>query len=151
MTFIGNPSSGKVHTSDCCYAAASFDIEPYVNLYDALSCGYEEAACCLTDRSVESARIARATLKSIQASDGGNACCVCGHSRRVERAHLVPRHAGGARTAPLCPNCHQAFDYGQMSPHELKRLADYCKRALGMSKHEVNRCHGWGRLRHEVA
>ncbi len=144
MGYIANPGTGKVHSCDCCYAAASFEIVGYDMLHEALAAGYVEGGCCLSDRSTRVANTSRAVLAAIR--DGaGASCCVCGHSRRVERAHIIPRHAGGSRTAPLCPNCHQAFDFGQMADSELAQLSKYCARELGIFGKQVRECHGWGR------
>lgn len=143
IRFLGNPGSMKVHAPDCQFIANAFEIEEFEELYHAQHCGYEEAMCCLGNMPVNiaeaSAKIRKRVLEQMQR------CVICGRIGRIEMAHVVPRHAGGKRRVPLCPNHHQAFDFGELSDHELRELIKHCKAALNMSGGDVRRCHGLGR------
>ncbi len=144
MTYIANPDTRKVHTCDCQYGHKSFDIEPFSELFDALANGYVEAGCCLGDRPINQAERARVMLKSVQPRRSA-ICSACNRQGRVEMAHIVPRHMGGARMMPLCPNCHQAFDFGEMGKAELATLALYCRVTFNMRRSTVEKFHGVGR------
>jgi hypothetical protein len=58
-----------------------------------------------------------------RAAVAGRACIVCGTTRRIDPAHLIPRSLGGCAdalcVAPLCRVCHRAYDAGRLDllPH----------------------------------
>lgn len=59
--------------------------------------------------------------KLLQRDDYKN-CCICGFSRIVEVAHIIPARDGGdlsfENTLPLCPNHHHLFDNNKLEEEE---------------------------------
>ncbi len=53
-------------------------------------------------------------------------CELCGYSRIVEVAHIIPVRAGGKYALDncysLCPNCHHLFDHDALTPEEQSKL-----------------------------
>ena len=65
-----------------------------------------------------------AASEAQRAAVAGRACIVCGTTRRIDPAHLIPRSLGGCGDAlcvvPLCRAvCHRAYDTGELDllPH----------------------------------
>lgn len=143
--FLGNPGSKKVHAPDCDFIANALEVEEFDELYHAQHCGYEEAMCCLGDRPINVATVSRSIKNRVR--EQMQRCVICERVGRIELAHVVPRHAGGNRRIALCPNHHQAFDFGELTECEIRKLIQHCKTALGMSAGDVKRCHGSGRKR----
>lgn len=132
MLWVGNDRSGLVHTEDCEYAQKILlgRVE-FEELYHALSEGYEEAGCCLTDapRALVEAASVRQKISRMRVIGAGG-CGVCGESRCVQLAHIIPRTMGGALTIPLCPTHHKAYDEGCLTPEELENLSHYAARRI---------------------
>jgi len=60
-----------------------------------------------------------AASEAQRAAVAGRACIVCGTTRRIDPAHLIPRSLGGCGDAlcvvPLCRSvCHRAYDQGRL-------------------------------------
>jgi len=55
-----------------------------------------------------------------------NGCAICGYTRRVDRAHILPARDGWPAVPwnliPLCPNHHTAYDDGKLTQSELDAL-----------------------------
>ena len=64
-----------------------------------------------------------AASEAQRAAVAGRACIVCGTTRRIDPAHLIPRSLGGCGDArcvvPLCRPCHRVYDGGRLDllPH----------------------------------
>jgi hypothetical protein len=141
--FLANPGSRLVHTSDCDYAQSCAELETYYDLAHAYHDGYAEAGCCLGDMPIRVFEVSASVKRAVRAAAG--CCVICGRAGRVEMAHVIPRRLGGARRVPLCPNHHQAFDFGELAPGELKKLANHCADTFGMAAQQVRDLHGVGR------
>jgi hypothetical protein len=66
---------------------------------------------------------AMAASEAQRAAVAGRACIVCGTTRRIDPAHLIPRSLGGCGDArcvvALCRLCHRAYDSRRLDllPH----------------------------------
>lgn len=125
-SYVANEYSGIVHVdlSDCVDKMHPENHIYYEELYHALSEGYSECQYCLgywgSDEAFEFAEIKR-ERKERYFSD----CLVCGESRGIQRAHIVPRSAGGKHVMPLCPNHHWNYDHGLLTKEELKKVISW--------------------------
>ena len=56
-------------------------------------------------------------------------CVVCGETRVVDAAHLIPRTEGGitqiSNIVPLCPTHHRLYDRGKLSEEENDKLVAF--------------------------
>lgn len=129
--WVGNSYSMLVHAEDCEYAESILEREDFCELYQALSAGYMEAGCCLTDRPYHQLRTAHEVRKVHRARLVSPGCMICGESRVVEMAHVYPRALGGTKRIPLCPTHHAAFDEGLLSDKELRKLPDVARHNHG--------------------
>lgn len=119
--WIGSERSRRIHHEDCEYGQAiTHEREEFSELHHALSRGYQEAICCLTEKPRAQMPPPRIFRKK------GERCLVCGTRRVVQAAHVIPQSMGGAITIPLCPNHHWLYDEGLLSKGELQLL---CERA----------------------
>ena len=145
MIWVANERTGLVHREDCEYAQKICDgrIE-FDELYHALSSGYEEAGCCLTDRPYAS--MVEANIKRKESREriiGDDGCCICGEIRCVQLAHIIPRTLGGAVTIPMCPTHHKAYDEGFLTDSELAILSDKAtKRISPKTGGSIHKMHG---------
>jgi hypothetical protein len=123
--WIANENSKLVHSDDCDYAdKICLGRVEFEELYHALARGYSEAGCCLTDRPYASMVRANEHRKIVrQKCIGPNGCLVCGETRCVQLAHIIPRTVGGAVKVPMCPTHHKAYDEGCLSNDELEVLS----------------------------
>lgn len=59
----------------------------------------------------------------------GSACVVCGWSRCIDVAHIIPAKDGGtmdvSNLMPLCPNHHHLYDYGGLTVDEVAKIEEY--------------------------
>lgn len=131
-SYVGNEYSGIVHVdlSDCVAKMHPANQVFFEELYHALSDGYEECQYCVgfwgSDEAVEFAQLKQERLETYLPE-----CLVCGESRGVQRAHIVPRSKGGKTAMPLCPNHHWNYDHGLLTDGELKRVIDWIRREHG--------------------
>lgn len=62
-------------------------------------------------------------------------CVICGESRSVDAAHLIPAKLGGAgwipNIIPLCPNHHRIFDKGELTDAECQAAANWIVEEFG--------------------
>jgi hypothetical protein len=123
VRYVGNEDTRIVHDVYCAYSLQILNAVEFEDLYDALGSGYCEGGCCLTDRPYNVFVLAKEKRKAIRQKIASE-CLVCGESRCVEMAHIVPRSVGGALTMPLCPTCHNCYDEGILSEDELEALLD---------------------------
>jgi hypothetical protein len=140
IRFIGNSVTMLVHASDCEHAENILMPEEFEDLYHAMHSGYSEARCCMSDIPfvvLKAAQLRKSKLRSGE-------CLCCGRVGRVEMAHVTPAHRGGHRRVPLCPNCHSAYDFGELTEQELQTLQAKCN-VLGFHPTEVVANHGAGR------
>jgi hypothetical protein len=138
--WVANAASGVVHSEDCEYAVSMMEPVLFEELHHALASGFREAACCLSDRPYAMYRAAHKVREQIKQRTADAGCCICGESRVVDRAHVVPRAAGGRMTMPLCPTHHRAYDEGRLSGGELSRLAEKRGEIVRKMHGEVARC-----------
>lgn len=68
-------------------------------------------------------------------------CLICGWSRCIDAAHIIPAHQGGTmdenNLIPLCPNHHRLFDKKKLRLNEARKLSNvinnwevYCARKI---------------------
>ena len=63
-----------------------------------------------------------------------SSCEICGFSRFVELAHIVPQKDGGTfhsnNIAFLCPNHHRLHDSNQLSTQEVEKIEEKIRLAI---------------------
>lgn len=134
-----------VHEAGCEYGLS---IRPefltlFDDLHDALSAGYAEAGCCLTDRSYTAMRAAAAERQNMTNAFRAQGCLICGETRGVQRAHVMPQMIGGTEVIPLCPSHHWAYDHGELTANEMIALESACReRGRQRLAREVRKFHG---------
>lgn len=65
-------------------------------------------------------------------------CYLCGYSRIVEVAHVIPRRLYSGifekpkymKTVYLCPNHHKLYDYNKLDPDEMAKMVPMIKQEL---------------------
>ena len=144
MCWVGNERTMIVHDEDCEYGqAVTFGRREYDELYHALSDGYHEASCCLTDRPMDIIKQSNKLIKSYRKKKALEGCCICSDTRYVELAHIIPAAAGGSVTVPLCPNHHKAYDEGLLRQDELLDFINEVDLIKGgYWAEQVKACHG---------
>ena len=144
MRWIGNSQTMIVHESRCEYAesVSPWNMELFDSLHEALSAGYRECGYCLTDKPMMIAYSA----PRVRAHRAAQGCLICGTTRAVQMAHVLPRTTGYSITVELCANHHWAYDSGQLTQAELATLKKACKQRHGS---KVSRLidHGHGAVR----
>ena len=119
--YWGNSRSMIVHTHYCQWAHEMNpdNFVPFDDLQSALFAGYSECESCLggSDARREYHSMRRASRKHTLP-----ACIVCGETRGIQAAHIVPRRHGGTEVMPLCPNHHWNYDHGLLYEDEEKAI-----------------------------
>lgn len=127
MTYVGNSVSMIVHVdlSECITKLHPANATFFDELY-ALAEGYRECEFCIglwgSEQLIRFNDVKRAAKQKLFGR-----CLVCGESRGVQRAHIVPRSEGGVDVMPLCPNHHWNYDHGLLKADELGAVITWIK------------------------
>ena len=123
--YVGNSDTMIIHStvSDC---VLNMHPRNYVGIDDldiAKSDGFRECQLCLVVRRPQYStfKIIKEAVRDTKYSE----CLVCGETRGVQRAHIIPRRHGGVDCMPLCPNHHWNYDHGLLTQDEQKLVFDW--------------------------